>query len=162
MKLKSSRQFPGSPVVRTPHFHYYGLVPSWGTKILQAMWHGQTKKKRKLNLSIENSAARDCCYLCWMTLTPLEECMLCSGDMIRSSNILNTVCEAPGSELVLLSLGTGRDEVTHWTHLQVSVAIPRSNQGMTEWPPASTFVSFIVRLEIASLYGPSFQHCRRN
>lgn len=41
-------------------------------------------------------------------------------------------CEAPGLELVLLSLDTGWDEVTHWTHLQVSVAIPRSNQEMTE------------------------------
>ena len=62
-------------------------------------------------LSIENSAPRDCSHLCWMTLTPLKECILCSGDMIRSSNILNTVCEAPGSELVLLSLDTGWDEV---------------------------------------------------
>ena len=95
MKLKSSRQFLGSPVVRTPHFHYYGLVPSRGTKILQAMWHGQTKKKKKERdvnlLSVENSAPRDYSYLCWMTLTPFEECMLYSGDMIRSSNILNTV-----------------------------------------------------------------------
>lgn len=96
-------------------------------------WPDKKEKERKLNLlSIENSAPRDCSHLCWMTLTPLKECILCSGDMIRSSNILNTVCEAPGSELVLLSLDTGRDEVTHWTHLQVSVAIPRSNQEMTE------------------------------
>ena len=56
-------------------------------------WPDQKKKKeRDVNLlSVENSAPRDYSYLCWMTLTPFEECMLYSGDMIRSSNILNTV-----------------------------------------------------------------------
>ena len=41
------REFPGSPVVRTWHFHCQGLglIPGQGTKILQAEWHGQKKKK---------------------------------------------------------------------------------------------------------------------
>ena len=31
-------EFPGSPEVKTPHFHYcgLGLTPGWGAKILQA------------------------------------------------------------------------------------------------------------------------------
>ena len=42
-------EFPGSPVVRTPHFHCqgWGLIPGWGTKIPQIAWHGQKKKKKK-------------------------------------------------------------------------------------------------------------------
>ena len=40
------------------------------------------------------------------------------GHDVESSNILNSVCEAPGSVLVLLSLGTRWDEVTHWTLLR--------------------------------------------
>ena len=40
-------EFPGSPVVRTRHFHCCGLgsIPGWGTKILQASC---TAKKKKL------------------------------------------------------------------------------------------------------------------
>ena len=39
-------KFPGSPVVRIQHFHCWGpgSIPSWATKIPQAMWHGQKKK----------------------------------------------------------------------------------------------------------------------
>ena len=37
------RKFPGAPMVRAQHFHCYdlGSIPSGGTKILQAVWHGQ-------------------------------------------------------------------------------------------------------------------------
>ena len=37
------QDFPGGPVVKTPHFQCRGLwVLSWlGTRIRQAMWHGQ-------------------------------------------------------------------------------------------------------------------------
>ena len=39
-----SQQFPGGPVVSTLIFHYrvLGLIPSWGTKILQAAQHSKT------------------------------------------------------------------------------------------------------------------------
>ena len=42
-----SWEFPGSPVVRTQHFHCRGpgSIPSQGTKILQAVQCGQRKKK---------------------------------------------------------------------------------------------------------------------
>ena len=33
-------EFPGSPVVRTPHFHGRGglsLIPGWGTRVPQAV-----------------------------------------------------------------------------------------------------------------------------
>ena len=41
--LKISREFPGGPVVRTPHFHCRtvgdtGLIPGQGTKIPHAVW----------------------------------------------------------------------------------------------------------------------------
>ena len=40
------REFHGSPVVRTQHFHCWdpGSIPGRGTKILQAMWPGQNKQ----------------------------------------------------------------------------------------------------------------------
>ena len=36
-------------MVRTPHFHSWnpGLIPGWGTKILQAMWQDRKKKNQK-------------------------------------------------------------------------------------------------------------------
>ena len=39
-------EFPGRPLVRTPHFHCRGhrLIPGWGTKIPHA---DQPKKERK-------------------------------------------------------------------------------------------------------------------
>ena len=37
-------EFPGSTVVRTPHFHCPGSVPGLGIKILQAEWYSQKKK----------------------------------------------------------------------------------------------------------------------
>ena len=38
------REFPGSPVVRTPNFHWApGSIPGQGTKILQATQHGPNK-----------------------------------------------------------------------------------------------------------------------
>ena len=45
----TSWEFPDSPVVRTRRFHRWGLgwIPGWGTKILQASWHGQKKKREK-------------------------------------------------------------------------------------------------------------------
>ena len=41
------RESPDGPVVRTPCSHCYGpgLTPGQGTKILQATWHGQKRKK---------------------------------------------------------------------------------------------------------------------
>ena len=41
--LNMSRDFPGSPVVRTLSFHYWG-IPGWGTKIPQVTRHSQKKK----------------------------------------------------------------------------------------------------------------------
>ena len=48
-KKRNSWEFPLGPEVRTWHFHYCGpgSSPTQGTKILQAMWHGQKKKERK-------------------------------------------------------------------------------------------------------------------
>jgi len=45
------REFPGSIVVRTQHFHYQGLgsVPGQGTKILQAMPRSKKLKRRQKN-----------------------------------------------------------------------------------------------------------------
>ena len=40
-----SQEFPGSPVVRTPHFHCPSSVPSWGINIPQGVGHGQKNKK---------------------------------------------------------------------------------------------------------------------
>ena len=39
-------------MVRSRRFHCWGLglIPGWGTKIPQAMWHGQRKKETQ-NLS---------------------------------------------------------------------------------------------------------------
>ena len=50
------RKFPGSPVVKTWYFHHWGpdLTPSWGTKIPQAAWYSQEKKK-KLKRMFQNS-----------------------------------------------------------------------------------------------------------
>ena len=46
------REFPGSPVVRTPrtpcfHCRGPGLIPGQGTKVPHDVWHGQKKKKKK-------------------------------------------------------------------------------------------------------------------
>ena len=42
------KEFPGGPVVRTPHFHCRGpgSIPGQGTKILQATRHSQKTPKR--------------------------------------------------------------------------------------------------------------------
>ena len=47
----NEREFPGGLVVRILGFHYCGpdSIPGQGTEILQAVWHGQTKKKQKIN-----------------------------------------------------------------------------------------------------------------
>ena len=50
VKIQKSWEFPGGPVVRTQGFHGQGpgSIPCQGTKILEALWHGQkTKKKQK-------------------------------------------------------------------------------------------------------------------
>ena len=46
-KISRKGEFPGGPVVGTQHFHCQGqgLISGWGTKILQAVWCGQKKKK---------------------------------------------------------------------------------------------------------------------
>ena len=43
--------FPGGPVFRTPRFHCPGpgSIRGWGTKIPQAVWRGQKKKKEAQN-----------------------------------------------------------------------------------------------------------------
>ena len=45
------REFPGGPVVRTWHCHCHGpgSISRQETKILQVMWRGQKKKKKKIN-----------------------------------------------------------------------------------------------------------------
>ena len=50
------REFPGGPVVRTQCFHCWsqGSVPGPGTKIPQAVWHGQKKGKSKNNESLKS------------------------------------------------------------------------------------------------------------
>ena len=40
-KCSEKWNFPGSPMVKTPHFHCKGSTPSQGTKIPQAVQHGQ-------------------------------------------------------------------------------------------------------------------------
>ena len=44
-------EFPGEPVARTRHFHFWGLgsILGQGTKIPQAMQCGQTKTKNNNN-----------------------------------------------------------------------------------------------------------------
>ena len=44
---KLLREFPGGLVARILGFHWssLGLIPGWGTEILQAVWHSQKKKK---------------------------------------------------------------------------------------------------------------------
>ena len=43
------RGFPGSPVVKTPCFHYRGqeFDLGWGTKFPQTVWCGYKKKKKE-------------------------------------------------------------------------------------------------------------------
>ena len=51
-KKNSAGEFSGSPVVRTPYFHFrtaggMGLIPRWGNKILQMpCWAAKKKRKR--------------------------------------------------------------------------------------------------------------------
>ena len=49
VKIKKSWEFHGGPVVRTQSFHSRGpgSIPRQGTKILEALWHGQKKEKVK-------------------------------------------------------------------------------------------------------------------
>ena len=46
---KKKGEFPGGLVVRIWHFHSRGpgLIPGWGTKILQAAQSKRKKKKKK-------------------------------------------------------------------------------------------------------------------
>ena len=52
-------EFPGGPVVRTQHFHCRGpgSIPSRETKILQAAWRGQKKKKKNYTVRLCTQAA---------------------------------------------------------------------------------------------------------
>ena len=47
-KMRCSREFPGSLVVRTQCFHFWGpgSIPGRGTKISQAVWPGQKRENR--------------------------------------------------------------------------------------------------------------------
>ena len=47
--MEGFRDFPGSSVGKTPLFQCRGMgsVPGWGTKIPQATWYSQKKKKKK-------------------------------------------------------------------------------------------------------------------
>ena len=49
LKNRPRRDFPGSLLVKTPHFYCRGQEsdPSWGTKIPPAVWYGQEKKKKQ-------------------------------------------------------------------------------------------------------------------
>ena len=46
-KITHHREFSGGPVVRTQDFYFWGpgSIPGWGTKIPQAAWSSQKKKK---------------------------------------------------------------------------------------------------------------------
>ena len=49
-KKSMHREFPGSPVVRTQHFHHWGdlgSIPGQETKIPQAMWEKRERKIEK-------------------------------------------------------------------------------------------------------------------
>ena len=48
--LRKFGESPGSPLDRTQSFHCkgLGLIHDGGTKILQATWHSQKKKKKRL------------------------------------------------------------------------------------------------------------------
>ena len=47
---KKCGDFPGDPVVKTPHFHCkeHRLIPGWGTKILYVLWPKKRKQKKNL------------------------------------------------------------------------------------------------------------------
>ena len=69
VKIQKSWEFPGGPVVRTQGFHGQGpgSIPCQGTKILEALWHGQKtknkkKKKRKKEKKSEGIRLRDFCF----------------------------------------------------------------------------------------------------
>ena len=48
----SSRDFPGSPVIKIVCFQLNGCgsIPSWRTKIPHTTWHGLKKRKKERNL----------------------------------------------------------------------------------------------------------------
>ena len=47
-KKRTVQDFPGGPVVKTPHCQRRGHVfHSWSGKILHAVWYGQKKKKKR-------------------------------------------------------------------------------------------------------------------
>ena len=47
--MEGFRDFPGSSVSKTPLFQCRGMgsVPGWGTKIPQATWYSQKKKRKR-------------------------------------------------------------------------------------------------------------------
>lgn len=162
MKLKSSRQFLGSPVIRTPHFHYYSLVPSWGTK-MQAMWHGQTEKKerkrRKPSISREFSS--------------LEITAICAGWLWLH---LKSACCVQGYDQVIKHFehwGTRLQSWSccHWALDGMKWLIGHTCKfqslflGVTkEWQgiPSIYFCFFHCETWNSFPVWSSFQHCRRN
>ena len=60
IREEHSRDFPGSPVVRTPCFHCreWEFNPWPGTEILQAARHGQNMKKKECSSTIYNKPRR--------------------------------------------------------------------------------------------------------
>ena len=53
----NGREFPGSLVIGTLHFHFAGTssVPGGGMKIPQTIWHGKKKRKKIIIISEENN-----------------------------------------------------------------------------------------------------------
>ena len=50
-KNRKTTEFPGSPVVRTLHFHCRGTgwIPGWGTEILHVAWPGKKRTGKQQN-----------------------------------------------------------------------------------------------------------------
>ena len=61
-------------MVRTPSFHCRGLgsIPGWGTKIPQAEWCGQEKKKKKICSSVTLTTLQMLNGHMWLVVTVLD------------------------------------------------------------------------------------------
>ena len=58
LKITQVREFPGSPVVRTQHFHCGGpgSIPGQGTKITQVAWYSQRGKSTQIMTGLEDKS----------------------------------------------------------------------------------------------------------